>query len=277
VNEFEVVVADDASDDGTGDMIRAIGDRRIKYIRHDRNMGVASARNTAIANATGEHIAFLDDDDEWLPEKLRHQLDHMDTLGKHVGAICCGNYEVESSSNRVLEEIRPSLQGYIFERMLAQGFFNRTSTMLVRASCFQTVGLFDPAFRYGEDFDMWVRLAREYAFDYVAMPLVRVYLQPNGLTQDFHAIISGAETDLNKYREFYERSPRVHSKRLHRLATYYCLAGNVRRGREVFLGALAKDCLATKSYACIALSLLGPRAFKGCYAAKNRLLEAVAR
>ena len=276
VEDFEVVVADDASVDGTCEMVQSIGDRRIKHIRHSHNRGVSAARNSAIAVAAGEYIAFLDDDDEWLPDKLRYQIDHIDTLGRNVGAISCGNYEVESSSNRVLAEIRPSLRGDIFEKLLTQGFFSRTSTVLVRASCFRKVGVFDTAFRYGEDFDMWLRLAREYAFDYVAKPLARVYLQPNGLTRNYEAIIAGAEAELEKYREFYEQNPRVHSRRLERLATYYCLAGNVRRGREVFCGALARDGFAAKSYAGIALSLLGPRVFKGYFAARNRFVEAVA-
>ena len=274
--DFEVVIADDASVDGTCETVQSIGDRRIKYVRHSDNRGVSAARNSAIANAAGEYIAFLDDDDEWLPDKLRHQIDHIDTLGRNVGAISCGNYEVETSTNRVLAEIRPSLKGEIFENLLTQGFFSRTSTVLVRASCFQRVGVFDTAFRYGEDFDMWLRIAREYAFDYVAKPLVRVYLQPSGLTQNYEAIIAGAEAELKKYHEFYEQNPRVHSRRLERLATYYCLAGNLRRGREVFCGALARDGFATKSYAGIALSLLGSRVFSGYFAAKNRFAEAVA-
>jgi len=274
--DLEILVADDASGDGTREMIQSIADRRIRYLRHEDNRGVASARNTAITNATGEYVAFLDDDDEWLPEKLRFQIDHIDTLSRSVGVISCGNYEVDSSSNRVLAEIRPSLKGDIFEKLLTQGFFSRTSTVLVRASCFQRVGLFDTAFRYSEDFDMWVRLAREYTFDYVAKPLVRVYLQPNGLTRNYEAIIAGAESELEKYHEFFEQNPRVHSRRLERLATYYCLAGNLRRGREVFRGALARDGFATKSYAGIALSLLGSRVFSGYFAAKNRFAEAVA-
>src|SRR4029453_1391166 len=73
--DLEVLIADDASSDGTGEVVARIGAARGKYFRHDGNRGVAAARNTAITNATGEFIAFLDDDDEWLPEKLRIQLD----------------------------------------------------------------------------------------------------------------------------------------------------------------------------------------------------------
>jgi glycosyltransferase involved in cell wall biosynthesis len=274
--DFEIIVADDASADGTAEMIRGLSDARIKHFRHDENRGVAVARNTAIAHARGEYIAFLDDDDEWLPQKLHRQVELMERLGDTIGAICCGNYEVDTSTNRIIAEMKPFLRGHVFEKLFTRGLFNRTSTVVVRAKCFERVGVFDPSFQYGEDFDMWLRLAQEYDFDYVAAPLAKVYLQPNGLTQNFQAIISGAERDLSKYRAFYARHPRVYSRRLHRLATYHCLSGNVKQGRRVFWRAVAKDCLAIKSYVCLALSFFGPRAFKSFYAAKDRLSDALA-
>jgi glycosyltransferase involved in cell wall biosynthesis len=273
VGDFEIVIADDASDDETRQMVTSIGDARIRYIRHSKTLGASAARNTAIANAIGEYIAFLDDDDEWLPDKLERQLQHMATIDKTVGVTCCGNYEVETSTNQVLAEIRPTLRGRLFERMMLDGRYYRTSTILVRAECFEKVGLFDTTFLYGEDFDMWLRLARHYDFDCLETPLVKVYLQPNGLTQNYEAIISGAEADLAKYREFYERRPRVLSKRLQRLGTYYCFVGKVRRGRKLFRHALTLDCLAMKAYGCFFLSFLGADAFRRGYATKSRLSE----
>ncbi len=271
--DLEIVIVDDASADATLDLVHAMNDRRIKYLRHDINKGVSCSRNTAITNATGEYIAFLDDDDEWLPEKLRYQLDHMQTVGRKVGAICCGHYEVDSSSKRILTEIRPALRGQIFEALLIQGFFNHTSTMLVRAECFEKVGMFDPAFCYGEDLDMWLRLAREYEFDFVPRPLVRLYFQTSGLTQNYSAIISGAETHLSKYREFFEQHPRVYSDRLHRLGTYYCLIGDLEKGREMFRGAVGKNPRSLKSYLSLALSRVGPEGFKRFFVTKDRVLR----
>ena len=66
-------------------------DLRIKYIPHDKNSGACAARNTGIMHAKGEYIAFLDDDDEWVPEKLEKQLDILQKSGDNVALVYCGS------------------------------------------------------------------------------------------------------------------------------------------------------------------------------------------
>src|SRR5262245_46961170 len=73
--DFEIIVVDDASTDNTSEVIGAFNDERIRYLRHDTNKGGSAARNTGILNSQCDYIAFLDDDDQWLPEKLAKQVD----------------------------------------------------------------------------------------------------------------------------------------------------------------------------------------------------------
>ena len=82
--DWELIVVDDCSTDATEQAVRDFSDNRIKYLRHDRNRRLSAARNTALRCGRGEYVAFLDDDDEWLPEKLEKELEvfrHSDPEG----------------------------------------------------------------------------------------------------------------------------------------------------------------------------------------------------
>ena len=70
LQDFEIIVVDDASADDTQEVVGNLDDGRIRYIRHEINKGVAATRNTGVLNSKGKYIAFLDDDDKWFPEKL---------------------------------------------------------------------------------------------------------------------------------------------------------------------------------------------------------------
>ncbi len=79
----EIVVVDDSSRDNSASAVAALGDQRIRLLRHERNRGAAAARNTGIAAAEGEWIALLDSDDEWEPEKLARQLAALQAAPAH--------------------------------------------------------------------------------------------------------------------------------------------------------------------------------------------------
>ena len=103
---FEIIVVDDASTDGTADVVRGFADARITYVRHDVNRGKvgagAAARNSGIARAQGTYIAFLDDDDEWLPEKLARQVAVLDRGPRSVGAIYTGFVKIDQATGQIV-------------------------------------------------------------------------------------------------------------------------------------------------------------------------------
>jgi glycosyltransferase involved in cell wall biosynthesis len=270
-DDFEIVVADDASTDDTPDLMGAMTDPRIRYIRLTRNQGVSNARNVAIANSCGELLAFLDDDDEWLPDKLRLQVPAFYRSPAPLGLVYSGYLDIDLEDSRVIAAHKPRLRGMVFGAMLEHGSMAHTSTVMVRSDCFRRLGGFDPDFQYGEDFDMWLRIAREFEVDYVEDCLTKVYVQPDGLTRNYGAIISGTELHMRRYQDFFLPRRQLHSAQLQRLGTFYCFAGHVGKGRTLFLQAIRKNPLGSKNYACLALSFFGSQVFRASYRAKDRL------
>ncbi|MEZ4547537.1 MAG: glycosyltransferase family A protein [Thermodesulfobacteriota bacterium] len=90
--DFELLVCDDASNDHTQDTVAGFSDPRIIYKRYEKNSGVVELRNNAVNSSSGEYIAFLDDDDEWLPEKLEKQVSVLDRSSPETGPFSRERY-----------------------------------------------------------------------------------------------------------------------------------------------------------------------------------------
>lgn len=268
--DFEILIADDASEDDTPAIVESIGDPRVRYYRHRHNGGVASTRNTLVAHAAGEYVAFIDDDDEWLSDKLERQLALVES-SQHAAAIVFTGFQEVDDAGRPMAEHRPSQEGWVFDAILTRAVITPTSTLLVRRSCFEAVGPFDDELRYGEDLDMWLRLARQFEFRALPAPLVLYHIHPNALTRNYRAIVSGLRRLLHRYEGELRRHPRAHSEWLRALGTYCCFEGNLREGRRNFCRAAACDPLRPGPYGSLALSLAGRRLFRACYAVRAML------
>jgi glycosyltransferase involved in cell wall biosynthesis len=164
-DKLEIIVVDDASTDDTATVVRSIGDNRIRYMRHPCKQGGAAARNTGIRAAAGEYIAFLDDDDQWEPEKIVVQLA---SLGGCDAVLCMStigsDYNVARLSERkicTLAELRrgmPPVGG--------------TSALMARADILKDL-LFDEELPRCQDWDLLIRLADRCSIRYVGRRLVR--------------------------------------------------------------------------------------------------------
>lgn len=167
--DVEVIVVDDASSDETPSICRQWGE--IVYIRLEKNVGQAKARNVGIAKSSGEFLAFLDDDDLRLAGSLKKQeklLSRNEKLGFVYGQVQIG----DSKHCVPTGEIRPDLcpSGDLFWDLL-KGNFIYVPSVLVRKRYFESVGLFDPSIQGTEDWDAWIRLAETYPVDAVQEPV----------------------------------------------------------------------------------------------------------
>ena len=100
-DDYEIIIVDDCSTDNTRDVIAAFTDPRVLSIRHQTNRRQSASINTGISNARGEYIAFLDDDDEWLPAKLEKQVAILDSSSSNVGLVYCWMDMIEDSTGNI--------------------------------------------------------------------------------------------------------------------------------------------------------------------------------
>jgi glycosyltransferase involved in cell wall biosynthesis len=156
--ELEIVVVDDASDDGTADRVEAVGDPRIRVVRNEVNRRLPASRNVGATTARGTWLAFLDDYDLWAPRKLRAQLDVASATGATwVYAQCI----VVDGEGRPLD-IHPFPEPGELGALLRGGNHvpGGGSNVIVRADTFREAGGFDEGLRFFEDWDLWLRLVQ---------------------------------------------------------------------------------------------------------------------
>jgi hypothetical protein len=178
----EVVVVDDASTDNTPEVCRSLAG--VRYIRLERNSRQAAARNAAVAATDSEFVAFLDDDDLRLPGSLAAQvaaLERDPNAGFVYGPVLYGDPETCEPTGEV--SLGECPEGDIFWQLVERNFIHIPS-VVVRRSCLEAVGGFEPAVTGVEDWGMWMRLAERYTVAAVCKPVAiyRVFTRTSGQT-----------------------------------------------------------------------------------------------
>ena len=183
---MEVIVVDDASTDGSARLIEAEYGSRLQFVRLPENSGrPAVPRNVAARRAKGDYVAFLDSDDGWYPERLTRQVAFLEA---HPDIPFCHAYchllDEDSKILGVRHEGALPPTGDCF-RELARHCFISISSVLVRRSLLDEVGLFneDPRYRAREDYEWFMRIARRHPVGLVDEVLARYRRAPTGISQ----------------------------------------------------------------------------------------------
>lgn len=171
-HDYDIIVIDDGSTDGTREALPERYGDQIHYV-WQTNQGESAARNHALARATGHYIAFLDSDDLWLPDKLDKQVALLEQQ-QDIGAAFCQAWIINEFGQRIAAN--PLGEGLADERLTLENLCLDNdvvgpSTALVRRNIFDQVGGFDAQIHYGEDWDLWLRIAAEHRLVTIPEPL----------------------------------------------------------------------------------------------------------
>ncbi|MDX1975780.1 MAG: glycosyltransferase family 2 protein [Rickettsiales bacterium] len=172
--DYELIIVDDGSTDHTRNTLSHYeAEARITIIYHPKNRGAAAARNTGINSAKGTYIAFLDSDDEWLPTKLAKQVAALEVAPNTPLSFTGVSLQRAKSTTRTPKKTHATW----LQSMLCGQSFCPGSTLLIRRSVFQEIGMQDESLRRLEDIDWLIRYFSVY--DSIALipePLARIYV-----------------------------------------------------------------------------------------------------
>lgn len=225
--EIEIIVINDAPEDIEHgrlivDLLNSYN-RNIRYAETKIQKGACHARNMGIEMARGEYLAFLDDDDEWLPRKLELQ---MSCMKENACALVYSSHYFmdKKGKKRLIQEpfAAIGIREYEFERLLCCNFVGSTSYPLLRKDAVTEVGGFCEELESSQDHDLWLRIARKYLIYYYDEPLVNLYYSEDSLSRDKRKLLQGYEYLLKQYTEYYEKDRELKNYRLNYLA-FCCL------------------------------------------------------
>ena len=260
---FEFIVVDDGSTDNTEEVVKKFQekDKRIRYIKHERNKGASAARNTGIKAAKGEYIAFQDSDDEWLPEKLEKQMKVFETAPPEVGVIYTGFWRIENNKKIYIPYSWVAQKEGNIHKELLKGSFIGLPTVLIRKECFKKAGMFDKKLPRLQDWELFIRISKHCKFKYINEALLISPYTIGSISFNNESLIQALELILKKHSEEFKKYKKILSVQMYWLGSILCKSGKMKEGKKYFLRVINISPLNIKAWIGLTASLLGKNAY----------------
>lgn len=266
--DFELLIVDDASGDDTPRVAASFDDPRVRVLRNGENRGPAASRNRAIRHARGELVAFLDDDDAYLPGLLAAFDRAFAAAPPEAGFGWCGARVVAERPDgpevRLAAVWRPDVadREEAHRLFLAHRRIGTNGGLVVRRELLEREGGFDEQFPCAEDTDLLVRLSR--AADFLVVPEILIEIREHaGDRMTVYGTDMARAYDMlaAKHRETLRRHPSLRFEVLYKTSWLYYHGGDRSRARARWLEAVRARPLRPRAWAALPLfELLGPRA-----------------
>lgn len=205
-DDVQLVVVEDGSDSGVEQWLYRHGSGAT-YVCHDKNRGLAAARNSGLEHSNGDFVAYLDDDDEWKPRRVEAQVEAWREWADDADlAVVYCPVEVRTPDGEHVTTIQPTNEGNLREAIKVEGALTLSSSCLFDREVLETVGGFDEGLPSGIDHDIWMTLAvHDYAARAIDEPLVISYDSDEAdMMTDTAARIYGVRRYVEKWTPTYE-------------------------------------------------------------------------
>jgi len=274
-DRVELVVVDDHSPTPASEALEDVGLEvfdGVEIVRHEENRGANAARNTGMQTATGEYVAFLDDDDTWREDKLERQVETFQRAGDDVGLVYTGARKVRGGESEI--HVPPSVEQDTTKALLCRNVVGTMSAVMVRADLAADVE-FDERFPNWADLEWYVNLSRKCEFERIPEPLVVYEHDSHGrLSDDFTKTRRSYRLFLEEFEPLAAAYGRRFRRKMHgwtafRAGTSAFHNGHYDEARRFLLTAVAAYPLETTFYPYLFASLGGQRTHRAAQFVKR--------
>jgi glycosyltransferase involved in cell wall biosynthesis len=236
-DEIELIIVNDAPMYEFRDQIDSIAESyNAHYFVNNVRSGAGFSRNIGINESTGDYIAFLDDDDEWLPEKSSHMLSMFD---ENTGMVYC-DMITRGKHGDAIQKMKDYEQSQIIEKLLDYNYIGGFSSPIIRRSVLINAGMMDEKMPSSQDSDLWRRIALSSTIKHIREPLIIYYISDNSITGNPQNRLNGTLLMLEKYAELYKKYPYTRVSHVNRSIQNYIRSGWNTEARKLFREAYTK-------------------------------------
>lgn len=210
-----IIIVNDGSKDNTKDIVEKFiasnSHQKITLINQE-NAGLSAARNIGIRHSKSEFIALLDADDLWKPNKLSSQIKlFKETKNTNLGVVYCAYELIDKFSKKIIASknntVIPNVRGSVYKSLMHGNFISGSgSSVLIKRIVLNHVGLFDEKLRACEDWDLWIRISKNYEFDFVDINLVSIRVHSKNMQKDWMRMLAADLMVLDKFVQHGEKN-----------------------------------------------------------------------